>query len=491
MLSGERRLPILLTIAAALLRFSTIDVQSYWFDEALTVKLTSSPLGQMLSDIPRSELTPPLYYLVAWPWAHVFGTDEVAMRSLSALFGIALVPVAYLLGRELASHVTGVVAAALVAFNPLLVWYSQETRPYSMFALLCALSLLFCVRAAREGTRRPLVWWTVLSAAAVLTHYFAAFLVVPEAAVLAWVLRPRRPALVAGGVVGAVGVALIPLAAYSRSKIGTGYIDQLPLGRRLIGVPEDYLTGFVVKFGTTPEKLLDGIALALAAVALFLVVTRTNVRERQGALIATAAAGVTAGIPGALATVNVDYLNTRNVIAGCVPALLLVAVGFGAARVGRAVRLAGTAALCAVGVASVVIVASDNTFHRENWRGIAEALGPARDERVIVVPPASGEVGLEVQIGGLTRVPPAGATVREVDVVTPRSELLGGKRSGRPAQPQPPGPRFRLAERRYEDDFTLLRWVAPQPVRVSPAQLAAAGQGVVAAAVPLLQRAGG
>jgi 4-amino-4-deoxy-L-arabinose transferase-like glycosyltransferase len=477
-----------LTIAAALLRFATIDVQSYWFDEALTAKLVSSPFGDMLHDIPRSELTPPLYYVLAWPWAHVFGRMEVELRAFSALFGIGLVPVAYLLGRELATRAVGIAIAALVAFNPLLVYYSQEARPYSLFVLLCTLSLLFFVRALRRGGDRELWLWAGASAAALLTHYFAAFIVVPAGLWLAWRWSPRRRALIAAGAVGAVGAALIPLALYERSKIGTGYISGFPFGRRLIGVPEDYLTGFVVKFDTPKEKLLDGLALAVGAVGLWLAFTRTSARERSAALLAGTAVVCAAGVPALLAVFGADFLNTRNVIAGAVPALLVLAVGFAASRTPRVVGIAGVVALCAIGVASVAVVAADETFHKENWRGIAERLGPPSGPRAIVVPPASGELGLELQIGGLSRVPASGAAVSEVAVVTPRSTRLGGPQSGRPAQPQPPRAGFRLAEKRYAETYTLLRWVAPRPVQVSLAELSASGRGVVGAPVPLLQR---
>jgi mannosyltransferase len=469
-------------------RFATIDVQSFWFDEALTAKLVSSGFGHMLDLIPHSELTPPLYYVLAWPWAHVIGHHEAALRTFSALFGIALVPVAFLLGREVVSRTVGLVLAALCAFNPLLVWYSQEARPYSMFALLCTLSLLFLARAVRRREARDLWLWAGVSAAALLTHYFAAFVVVPAGLWLAWIWRPRRPALIAGGIVGLVGVALIPLAAYERSKIGTGYIDGLPLKRRVIGVPEDYLTGFVIKFDTTREQVLDGLALAVAALGVGLALVRTSRRERLGALAAAVAALFAAGVPAVLAVVGPDFLNTRNVIAGCVPALLVVATGLGAARVGPALRVSGVAALCAIGLAAVVMVAADETFHRENWRGIAEALGRPSGMRVIVVPPASGELGLDIQIGGLVRVPASGAVVSELDVVTPRSTKLGGVRSGRPDRPVAPRVGFRLAEKRYRETYTLLRWVSDAPVRLSPAEMGAAARGVVAAPVPLLQR---
>jgi uncharacterized membrane protein len=477
------RLLAALTLAAASLRFATVDVQSYWFDEALTAKLLRLPFGEMLSQLPDTELTPPLYYVLAWPWAHVVGSTEAALRALSVLFGIAVVPVAYLTGREIVSRGAGLAAAALVAFNPLLVWYSQEARPYSLLVLLCGLSLLFSARALRRREERSLWLWTAVSVLALLTHYFAAFLVVPEALLLAWVWRPRWRALAAGAVVGAVGVALIPLAAHERAKIGTGYIEGVSLRRRVIGVPEDFLTGFVVKFDTWPEKLLDGLALAVAGAGVWL----AFLRSRREAFLLGAAVLFAAGVPALVALAGADFLNTRNVIAACVPALLVLGAGFGNVRAG----VAGVTVLCAIGATCVALVAADSTFHRENWRGIARALGPApASGRVIVVPPVSGVIGLRVQVSGLDPMPPGGATVSEVDVATPRSTELGGERSGRPLRPLPPGPGFKLVERRYAEDFTLLRWVAPRAERVGAAGLAVASRGVVAAPVALVQPPG-
>jgi mannosyltransferase len=469
-----------LTIAAAILRFATIDVQSYWFDEALTAKLLRLPLGEMLSQLPDTELTPPLYYVVAWPWAHVLGTDEAALRALSALFGIAVVPVAYLIARELFERRGAALAtAALVAFNPLLVWYSQEARPYSLLVLLCALSLLFCAR------RR--VWlWALFSVLALLTHYFAAFVVVPEGLWLAWVCRPRARALMAGAVVAAVGAALIPLAAHERSKIGTGYIKGVSLRRRVIGVPEDFLTGFVVKFDTTKEQLLDALGLALAALGAGLALLRPgDERSRRGALLAGGLALLAAGVPLLIALGGADFLNTRNVIVVGIPGLLVLGAGFGITRV----RALGAVALCALGLACVVLVAADDTFQRENWRGIAEAMGaaPAGGSRVVVVPPVSGEVGIGEQVRGIARMPAGGVEASEVDIVTVRSTALGGERSGRPSRPLPPAPGFRLAERRYDDTFTLLRWVSDAPRRVTPRGLAVASRGVVLYPVALVQ----
>ena len=68
-------------LLAAALRFSTLDLQSYWYNEAATALLTKLSLGDMLDRIPRMEGNPPLYYVLAWVWAKVFGTGEVGLWS--------------------------------------------------------------------------------------------------------------------------------------------------------------------------------------------------------------------------------------------------------------------------------------------------------------------------------------------------------------------------------------------------------------------------
>jgi hypothetical protein len=482
--SQPRRLLAALTIAAAAVRFATVDVQSYWFDEALTAKLVGMPFGGMLSALPHTELTPPLYYVVAWPWLHVVGSHEAALRSLSALFGIAVVPVAYLIGRELASRAVGLAGAALVAFNPLLIWYSQEARPYSLLVLLSALALLFFARAPRRpGAQRELWLWAFAASLALLTHYFAAFLVVPQGLWLAWAWRPRARALAAGAVVAAVGAALIPLAAHERSKIGTGYIEGLSLSRRAIGVPEDYLTGLVVKFDDTWEQLLEAFVLVLAAAGAWL----AWLRERSAALLLGGLVLAGAGVPLVLAVAGADYLNTRNVIAACVPFLVLIGAGYASAG-RRAVALGGVVALAAVGIAMTVLVAADSDYQRTDFRGVAEAAGKAHGPRALVVLSIAGEITIEEQQSGLTHMPASGAPVSEVVIAGPRAPKLGGESVARPRVPPVLPAPFRLVERRYAQTFSLVRYRAPRPVLVRPATLGRAALPIVGAPTVLLQR---
>jgi hypothetical protein len=400
---------------------------------------------------------------------------------MSALLGIAVVPVAYLVGRELVSRAGGIAAAVLVVFNPLLVWYSQEARPYSLLVLLCALALLFFARALRRRESRSMWLWALMAALALATHYFSAFLIVPQAVWLAWAWRPRRPAVLAGLAVAVVGAALIPLAAHERSKIGTGYIAGLSLSRRAIGVPEDFLTGLVVKFDATWEQLVEAFALALAVIGSWLAWRRA----RAGAVLLGALTLLAAGVPLVLALAGQDYLNTRNVIAACVPFLVLIAAGYASA--GRAVTVAGLVALSTVGLATIAVVAADSDYHRSDFRGAAEAVGPAHGPRALVVPAVAGEIAMGQYLPGLSRMPAGGARVDEVAMVTPRSAKLAGASVARPrVAPVLPAP-FRLVERRYAQTYTMVRYRAPRPVRVRPPPLQRAALPVVGAPTVLVQ----
>src|SRR5918995_3835026 len=164
-----------LTVLGALLRFVTLGDQSYWGDEGVTVALVRMGFGDMLDTIPKSESTPPLYYALAWVWTRALGSsEEWGLRSLSALAGTATIPVLYAATCTLVTRRAALVAAALAACSPLLVWYWQESRAYALLSLLIAFTLLFFARAL-DGRERALVPWAVAAALAVATHYFAAF----------------------------------------------------------------------------------------------------------------------------------------------------------------------------------------------------------------------------------------------------------------------------------------------------------------------------
>ena len=449
-----------LVVAGAALRFATLATQSFWIDEGYTVHLLRGSLGHLFQGIPKTEETPPLYYVLAWLWTRPFGTSEAGVRSLSALLGTAAIPVAYLLGRALVSERAGLIAGALAAFNPLLVWYSQEARSYALLVLLSGLSIVLFLRARDERSGRALGLWATVSALALATHYFAIFVVIPEAAwlLLGTAARRREAALAIAGV-GIVGAALLPLAIHQSGNQGARFIHGTSIGSRLVQVPKQFLVGYALP----SQAAFTAGAAVLAAAALLLLFAKAEPRARRGAAIAGVFAILAAGVPLIVALAGADYLITRNVIAGWLPFAIVLAAGLGAARA----RLAGpplAALLCAVSLTAVIEVDARPAFQRDDWRGATRALGPARVTRALVVSPLNGLIPLGLYTPDLHRFP-AGGLVRVTEI-----DLLGVavRRAGE--TPRPPRPAafvphgFRQVLRLDRPTFTLVRMVSARPI---------------------------
>lgn len=457
--------------AGAAVRFSTLDVQSFWLDEGITVgRLLRTDLGGMLSHIPQTEQAPPLYYVLAWLWTRPFGTSEVGVRTLSALLGTAAIPLAFALGRQLVSQRAGLVAAALTAFSPLLVWYSQEARSYALLVPLSGLTILLFQRAVDEPGQDPersrAIWrWAIAAALALASHYFALFLVVPQAAWLVFRGLPRNTARRAVLAVGAVGAALLPLALHQASHGGAKFINGIALGTRVAQVAKQYLVGYA-----SPAEVPLAIAAGLlGALALWLALTRTDAVERRGVRIAAGFLGAAVGIPLLLSVVGVDYLITRNVIGGWLAFGIVLAAGFGAPRAGLVGPVAA-AGLCALGLAAIVGVAAKPEFQRNDWRGAARALGPAGTARGIVISPVNGADGLSVYTGRLRRFPSQPTAIGEIDLLGIAQRPPGQtERPPRRADPEVPG--FHVVERREAPTYTLIKLRADRPLPLTAAAL--------------------
>ncbi|HEU4703186.1 MAG TPA: glycosyltransferase family 39 protein, partial [Conexibacter sp.] len=465
-----------IVVLAAALRFATLRTQSIWFDEAATWDLVRRPFGEMLSRIPDGESNPPLFYVLEWVWTRVLGDGEFGLRSLSALAGVLTVPVAYALARRAASSArAGLAAAALVAVNPLLVWFSQEARSYALATLLSAVALLFFQRALeRKRSDRLLAGWALAAALALASHYFTAFVLAPQAAWLLWRHPRRREAVAAVGAVTLAGFALLPLLI---AQSGNPYdIAGTSLALRLAQVPKQFLLGYrgplALPFG------LLGAALVLGAA--WLLVRRTRRPARERALLLVAIGGVGVALPLLAALAGADYLNTRNLLPALIPLLAALAVGCAASD---AVRLGGAllAALCALSLAIVVVVARDAQYQRQDWEGVAEALGDSDAQRAIVITPANGELALRYYRRNLRLLRPEGARVREVDVLTVSGSPDPGKA---PALAPLTGtalgvPGFGPALEARSDTYALLRFPAlgADPVAVVPDPLGALRYG--------------
>ncbi len=292
-----------IVVLGAGLRFTSLPARSFWRDEAVTVELIRRSFGEMLTTIPDREGTPPLYYTLAWGWTQLFGSSEAGLRSFSALVGTATVVVVYAIGRELVSRRVAATGALLAAVSPLLVWQAQDGRSYALYTFLGALSFLAFVRTLRSPSTAVLTFWAVSSSLALCTHYFAVFLVAPEAMLLLVATcgrDPRTVAAVAG--VGIVGLALLPLALAQSSSASVAWIAEISRADRLSELGREFLVG-----PQAPRHaLLTAITAACLLAAAWLLATRGDGRERRAAFLAGGTAIATLVLALAVSLAGVD-----------------------------------------------------------------------------------------------------------------------------------------------------------------------------------------
>jgi 4-amino-4-deoxy-L-arabinose transferase-like glycosyltransferase len=487
-----------LTVLAAAIRFFYLGHQGFWFDEGNTALLVKQSPGGMLGLIPQTESTPPLYYMAAWVWVRIFGDTEGGLRSLSALAGVLTVPVAYAAAAELVSgwraaagsidlqaagRRAGLITAALTACNPLLIWYSQEGRSYELLVLLGAVTLLAFARARVNPTRRALTAWVIACALALLTHYYAAMLVVPEAAWLLWEHRRVRRVQVGVVLALACGAALIPLALSQNATGRDSWIPHSPFGLRLAQVIPQLLIGT----GAPARQALKFAAMALAAVSVGLLVLPGRWGKHRGALLAGGLALAGFVIVLVLAAAGSDFLITRNLIILWLPAAIALAGALAVAP--RWLGSAVAAGLCGIGLAAAIGVDADYNLQRPNWRLVARALGPAPTaghDRVLLIQHYRMLLPLSLYMPHLAFMRGPGVAahrVTQLDVIAMRSPQQplcwwGAACNLIPSQMQTSYaiPGFHIAGRRQVEQFTILRLLPDRPMTLTAAAVSRALQ---------------
>jgi hypothetical protein len=261
---------------------------------------------------------------------------------------------------------------------------------------------------------------------------------------------------------GAVGVALLPLAALQEGSGHPNGFTAIPVVDRAWQALVHFSSSVEPAIlSTTPGFAIvqtsAGVGELLLVLAAVAILWRRGARvERRGALRAASIGLVALAIPVGLALGGVDYLDSRNLIAVVVPLLVALAVAFGARRAGRA-GLVATAGTCAFFACVLVAVNAFPQMQRTDWRGVAHAIGPTLTRRVVVAPRAARYPllyylhGTQFEHGG-----PAVLT-RRLDLITNSSTVT------------PPGSGFRRpAVRELPGGLWLWRYVAHRPQLVRP-----------------------
>jgi mannosyltransferase len=195
---------LLILLLATGLRMYRIDAQSFWHDEGLTADMAERSVAKIFEAL-GGDIHLPVYHLMTAGWIRVAGDSELSLRWLSVAFGVLTVALVYAVGVRLFSREVGLLGAAITAFDPFQVYYSQEARMYTMLGAFAMAGLVTFIEVlklpAKRAAGRParnekwiITAYVLVHALGVYVHYGFWFWVAAENLVfLIWMLgRPRK-----------------------------------------------------------------------------------------------------------------------------------------------------------------------------------------------------------------------------------------------------------------------------------------------------------
>jgi hypothetical protein len=376
---------IALTVLGAVLRLAIAD-QSLFGDELSTYWIVSTnDLPGVVSIVhDRIEITPPLYFVLAWLATQVDLGAEL-LRAPSLIAGVAAIPTVYRLGVRTTGRAAGLVAAALTTLAPYMIYYSTEARGYQLMLLLVVLSTLALLAAIDSGHAR---WWVAYAActcAAAYSHYTCVFALGPQLLWVLWAHPGARRAAVLANVAAVMAFlpwlpGLLDDLSMPDSRIMSDFSPVTPYTVRL--AIEHWSVGYPHIVSTTELRDLPGVAglalqalglalgIAAAAVAAFRRRARLTGVDRRLLLLVFVALAVPVGEASAT-LVGTNMLNARNLAVGwpwfaLVLATLLVAAGPRLRLLAAGLVIAGFA----LGAAKMV----DEDFQRPDFEAAAAIL---------------------------------------------------------------------------------------------------------------------
>ncbi|MBN2525077.1 MAG: glycosyltransferase family 39 protein [Deltaproteobacteria bacterium] len=178
----------------AVAAFFNVTHEPLWLDESYSA-IMSAHTPMDIWHFAKTDVHPPLYYIVLHAVTTFGGQTEFFYRLPSVLFALGILmcgiwPAARLYGRT-----TAVLFSALVITAPSILCFAQEARMYTMMAFFVFAFFVYGLLAARDGGKRDFVLFFLALTGAMYTHYYgllAAAVFVIYLLIFAHVSHPQR-----------------------------------------------------------------------------------------------------------------------------------------------------------------------------------------------------------------------------------------------------------------------------------------------------------
>jgi hypothetical protein len=391
-----------LTVVGVVFRVLVAD-QSIFADELSTYWISATHgLGGVLSllygtgRIAHAEITPPLYFVLAWLTTRLGDSPEL-LRLPSLIAGTATIPIVYLLGLRTVGRRAALVATAVTALAPFAIYYSADARAYGVMMLAVLVSTVAMLQALDTGRAH---WWglyAISACVAFYSHYTCAFVLGAQLLWVLWARPEARRAAVLATVAAGVGVLpwlpglindyrsptvqiLNALSPFTFSDI------RIDLAHWVIGYPETFAGG-LTRLPGKPALILFAATVLIGGLGLIRTARGASVRARLAAVdrrvvlivglaLATPLAELVLGLAG-------NSLFSVRDLGASWPYLALTGGAVLALSGPRAVLLGAALALIAFALGAVKMLGGD--FQRPDYRGAASYIAQSARPGDVVV----------------------------------------------------------------------------------------------------------
>lgn len=356
-----------------ILRLISLD-QSLWLDEAInTLAVKNYSLFDLITQYARADFHPPGWFLILWFWTKMVGYSEIAVRTPAVIFGVLSIWFTYLIGRKIVSQEVGVIAALLIAINPLHIYYSQEARMYSLATLAVLVNILLFIKLAkREKVKLALL---VIGNVLVLASDYIAYFIFPAQLIILLFFKKKeiiKTWIVALICALALGIWWLPVF-FDQLKVGLVASANLPTWKFVAGafdfktLPLTFVK-FIIGRISLENKLLYATAL-LPVCTLFAYLLWRGVKSLSGFLRKLIIVWII--IPLILATfisVFVPIYNYFRVLYVLPAFIILLSLGILSFK--KVKKYTFLSAVVLIELFCALVYLLNPAYQREDWKGL-------------------------------------------------------------------------------------------------------------------------
>ncbi|MFT5859480.1 MAG: mannosyltransferase [Flavobacteriaceae bacterium] len=259
-------LPAGILLLNVVIKLLFIDQTAIGGDEPFTLFYAQTDYETLFAML-ETENNPPLYTFIMKYWIQFFGNDVLTVRILPLLFSSFTAVGIYQLGRLYWSRFVGITAALIFTFANYHIYFSHESRPYALFAMLTVFSILVFLQVTIDGRKRRIYLLALLNVLLIYNHFFGFFVLFVQFLSFL-IIRPIRtsawkPLFISWGL---VVIGYLPYIPFILKRFG-----HASGGTWLKAPPLDGLYTNLWNFSNQPINVMIALSVFLAAIVLWVI----------------------------------------------------------------------------------------------------------------------------------------------------------------------------------------------------------------------------